>query len=95
MTDEQSAEGSYVDPFGEHEARWFSDGEPTALVRDAGIAGNAPPPDRAFDGPLIEYNGTQSEGGDDHLRADSADATYNPKNGVRAALDEFDRRPRR
>ena len=28
-----SAEGWHEDPFAVHEARWFSDGRPTALVR--------------------------------------------------------------
>ena len=28
-----NAEGWYVDPYGLHGARWFSDGTPTALVR--------------------------------------------------------------
>jgi hypothetical protein len=31
-----TVEGWYVDPFGVHAARWFSDGTPTALVRDQG-----------------------------------------------------------
>jgi hypothetical protein len=30
-----NAEGWYVDPFGSHEARWFSDGVPTGLVRES------------------------------------------------------------
>ena len=29
-----SAEGWYKDPTGHHSERWFSDGTPTALVRD-------------------------------------------------------------
>lgn len=28
------AEGWYVDPFEKHDERWFSDGNPTSLVRD-------------------------------------------------------------
>jgi hypothetical protein len=31
---ERTAEGWYRDPTGRHEQRWFSDGAPTALVRD-------------------------------------------------------------
>jgi hypothetical protein len=38
-------EGWYVDPFGHHEARWISDGSPTALVRDGQIESKDPPPD--------------------------------------------------
>jgi len=29
-------EGWYSDPYRLHEHRWFSDGKPTALVRDGG-----------------------------------------------------------
>ena len=37
------------DPFGQHEARWFSNGIPTALVRDAGVEAQDPPPESVFD----------------------------------------------
>jgi len=37
-----------VDPYGTHEARWFSRGIPTALVRDRGVESQDPPPDSAF-----------------------------------------------
>ncbi len=37
-------EGWYADPYALHEARWMSDGEPTALVRDAGVESQDPPP---------------------------------------------------
>ena len=32
--DEVVAVGWYPDPFGRHEIRWFSQGEPTSMVRD-------------------------------------------------------------
>jgi hypothetical protein len=38
-------EGWYIDPFGRHEARWISDGTPTALVRDGEAESQDPPPD--------------------------------------------------
>ena len=41
-----SAQNWCLDPFGPHEARWFSDGIPTALVRDGGCEAHDPPPDR-------------------------------------------------
>jgi hypothetical protein len=44
MGPKPKAEGWYRDPFGTHENRWFSDGEPTALVRDGRNEGNDPPP---------------------------------------------------
>jgi hypothetical protein len=37
-----------IDPYGEHEARWFSQGNPTALVRDNGVESQDPPPESAF-----------------------------------------------
>ena len=37
-----------LDPFGNHEERWFSRGMPTALVRDHGVEAQDPPPDSAF-----------------------------------------------
>ena len=30
-------EGWFTDPYGIHEARWLSAGEPTQLVRDQGV----------------------------------------------------------
>ena len=41
-------EGWYTDPCGSHEARWFSDGSPTSLVRDAGSTATDPMPDTPF-----------------------------------------------
>jgi hypothetical protein len=38
------AEGWYQDPYEMHEDRWYSDGTPTALVRDADVESNDPPP---------------------------------------------------
>jgi hypothetical protein len=46
------AQGWYTDPFGRHAARWFSDGRPTALVRDDGVDSNDPPPTIRYSGPL-------------------------------------------
>jgi hypothetical protein len=41
---DNKAQGWYGDPFLQHDARWFSDGTPTALVRDEGIDSTDPPP---------------------------------------------------
>jgi len=41
-------EGWYSDPFRRHEHRWFSDGTPTALVRDKGATSQDPPPDASY-----------------------------------------------
>jgi len=46
-------EGWYKDPFGKHAARWFSDGAPTALVRDAGgVTSQDEPPSSTYTGEL-------------------------------------------
>jgi len=46
-------QGWFVDPFGSHEQRWFSQGAPTALVRDGRTETQDPPPEGVVDGPLI------------------------------------------
>jgi len=43
-----TAQNWCVDPYGLHEARWFSQGNPTALVRDGGVESQDPPPESAF-----------------------------------------------
>ena len=37
-------EGWYQDPYRTHEDRWYSDGNPTKLVRDEGVECFDPPP---------------------------------------------------
>lgn len=39
-----NAEGWYLDPYGLHDERWFSDGSPTALVRDGRTVSQDTPP---------------------------------------------------
>jgi hypothetical protein len=46
------AQGWYCDPYRRHEARWFSDGSPTALVRDHRVESKDPPPECSFTGRL-------------------------------------------
>jgi hypothetical protein len=60
-------EGWYSDPFRVHEHRWFSDGTPTALVRDQGATSQDPPPEMPYLEPprLIE---TPSSVAKDDLR---------------------------
>jgi len=41
-------QGWYIDPYCLHEARWFSDGTPTALVRDKGTTSQDPPPNTPY-----------------------------------------------
>jgi hypothetical protein len=67
-------EGWYVDPFGTHAARWFSDGVPTALVRDeSGVESRDEPPTTTFQGDLEPVPEIDASNGDDLLRADSGD----------------------
>jgi hypothetical protein len=65
-------DGWYVDPFRAHAARWFSDGTPTALVRDKdGAESYDQPPSVTFDDDLERVPETDASSGDDLLRADS------------------------
>jgi hypothetical protein len=80
-----TAEGWYKDPFKLHEARWFSDGRPTALVKDGSEESNDPPPDTAITDDLERaYQGHAAANGVDMRRADSQDS-YDPTAGRRAA----------
>ena len=44
VVDGTTAQGWYADPTGRHEQRWFSQCNPTALVKDGSIEGRDPPP---------------------------------------------------
>lgn len=68
-----TAEGWYVDPYGLHEARWFSNGEATALVRDGRIESQDLPPNSPPPGPLEPVAESAPSDGVDLLRADSAE----------------------
>ena len=62
---QHKAQGWYVDPYGWHQARWFSDGTPTALVRDDGRESTDPPPETEFTGtpePAPEVEGALLHG---------------------------------
>ena len=89
------AEGWYVDPYGVHDARWFSGGQPTGLVRDVGSESHDDPPSPIFAGSLIPIEGDESARPDDTRRADSADENYDARAGARAAWDEFLRLPKK
>jgi hypothetical protein len=84
-------EGWYVDPFGRHEARWFSDGSPTALVRDGGAESNDDPPSQTFEGVLTRPEGTSPVNGEDLRRSDDENSeSFDPAAGPRTAFDVFD-----
>ena len=63
-------EGWYTDPCGSHEARWFSDGSPTSLVRDAGSTATDPMPDTPLVREPLLIDPRPSEAKDDLRRAD-------------------------
>ena len=44
--------GWSLDPFKNREARWFSDGTPTSLVRDPGVESRDEPPNTTYAGEL-------------------------------------------
>lgn len=64
------AEGWYHDPFKMHADRWFSDGRPTALVRDNGHEASDPPPVAEYTGTLVEVAVDVPVDGSDLIRAD-------------------------
>ena len=72
--DPRDEEGWFTDPFGRHEARWLSQGNPTKLVRDGDVESYDDPPDEEpSQEPVrieVDLSGTA---GRDLLRADSAE----------------------
>jgi hypothetical protein len=70
----EAHEGWYKDPFGVREARWFSDGTPTGLVRDGETEMSDPPPKTEYEGALAPLEGLGAQGASDLLRADQAEA---------------------
>jgi hypothetical protein len=78
-----NAEGWYQDPYKVHEDRWYSDGTPTALVRDSGVESKDPPPV----GEILNEGLTRSiphnpPPGPDDLRREGDDPNY-----VQRAID--------
>jgi len=87
-----NAEGWYRDPFHVHEARWISDGSPTALVRDGGVESQDRPPSAAFEGELEPVAVDAAVDGEDLRRAgesDPGDAIFDPNAAVGAVWDTF------
>ena len=65
-------EGWYTDPYERHEARWFSEGQATKLVRDGGVEAYDDPPEGPPPGVAekIVIDPPASLGPSDLLRAD-------------------------
>ena len=81
------AEGWYRDPYGVHTDRWFSDGSPTALVRDAGHKSHDSPPNEPFTGLLVESDSLGTAA--DLRRADSDEGPFDPDAESNLAWDTF------
>lgn len=89
---EQNFEGWFTDPYAVHEARWFSDGRPTKLVRDGTVESYDEPPQ----GPpslvpeRLEADPSAANG-HDLVRADDAEQTdpYDSPSQAMEALDSF------
>jgi hypothetical protein len=76
------AEGWYKDPFGAHEARWFSEGKPTILVRDGAVESHDSVPGIDFDLPLIPIIKPNADGSTDMMRADRSEPMGTPGDGA-------------
>jgi hypothetical protein len=87
------AEGWYLDPFGVHEARWYSDGTPTSLVRDGNTESSDVAPSDATPGELVPWRARDcaSDATDARRADDAASGTqpFSPRDGVDAALSRF------
>jgi len=84
-------EGWYRDPYGRHAARWISDGTPTALVRDAGVESQDPPPDEPITVEMERVAETTPVGGDDLKRADDLEGQqFDPQAMTDAAEEGID-----
>ena len=84
-------EGWYHDPFGRHEARWISAGSPTALVRDAGVEGQDPPPNEPIAMELEPWLAESPDNGDSLIRADDAESQgFDATTMSQAAFDAID-----
>jgi hypothetical protein len=88
----QHYEGWFTDPYAIHEARWFSDGRPTKLVRDGEVESYDEPPPGA---PSVVTESLEEDptatNGSDLIRADDAEQS-DPFDGsaqVMEALDSF------
>jgi len=79
-----SEEGWYTDPYRLHEHRWFSDGSPTALVRDEGTTSKDSPPNSPYveEPKVVEPPPTRAAdelrraGGSESDSADAVDAIW-------------------
>ena len=81
----RNAQGWYSDPYRQHNARWFSDGSPTELVRDDGVESRDSPPNTSFTGQLEPAAETEGELLHAHVNQGRSDRDSN----VNAVWDIF------
>jgi hypothetical protein len=84
------AQGWYRDPYIIHEDRYFSDGQPTKLVRDSGVEMYDPPPPGPLKAELVEVPENPACDGNDLRRADNlsaGSAKYDSRKAYWAAMD--------
>jgi hypothetical protein len=89
--DRYDEEGWFQDPYRLHEERWYSDGEPTKLVRDSGVESyDALPSDAPQVGPLVRPSDTQpSSCSDDLRRADDPGAGVPPDYSATGEVQKY------
>ena len=85
-----TAQGWYRDPYRVHEDRYFSDGQPTKLVRDGRAESYDPPPPGPLEAELVEVPPSNPADASDLRRADERSAgsvTYEKNGAFWAAMD--------
>lgn len=89
---DQTLEGWFTDPYGRHELRWLSDGRATKLVRDGETTSyDDPPPGPWAERPQrAEVDADAGAGGRDLVRADAAEADYEPYDPQKARWAVYD-----
>jgi len=82
------AEGWYRDPFGVHEDRWMSQGQPTKLVRDGGTESYDPPPDLPLPDALVPVPDDDEPGDPSDLRRyGDSEEPYSTRRARQAGMD--------
>jgi hypothetical protein len=92
MSDLPPAEGWYRDPYRIHQDRWFSQGQPTKLVRDGRRECYDPAPGQLPEGDLVpaESSGEPQDGADLRRADDAGSDPYDPAAARQAAFNLFD-----
>lgn len=65
-----------------HDARWFSDGNPTALVRGGHVESRDDPPISCYEGPVERIGDTTESSPDDMRRADDGQSPGTPEDRI-------------